>query len=279
MLKLKSSKSLLRYPGGKSRGAEKIFEFIPADTKRICSPFFGGGSVELMCANNGMKVYGYDKFFPLVNFWNSLLNNPKKLAIHVAGWWSTGRQGLSKNISYKNLQKEVMSPKLTTIERAALFYVINRTSFSGSTLSGGRTPGNPRFTKSSIQNILDFRAVNKTKNITVKHLDFVSSIKKNKKKMMYLDPPYWIENKLYGSQGDLHFDDTAHLKLSEILSGSDKWILSYNNNKKVRKAYQDYVIRPLTWSYGMKNVKRKTMGKSNEILILSHEISKYHGLD
>ena len=47
MIKLKSSKSLLRYPGGKSRGAEKIFEFIrQADAKEICSPFLGGGSVD-----------------------------------------------------------------------------------------------------------------------------------------------------------------------------------------------------------------------------------------
>ena len=49
--------------------------------------------------------------------------------------------------------------------------------------------------------------------------------------------------------------------------------------EKIRDVYSDYTIIPLTWSYGMKNVKRKTMGKSNEILILSHEISKYHGLD
>ena len=79
MLKLKSSKSPLRYPGGKSRGAEKIFKYVTKETKEICSPFFGGGSVELLCANNGIKVRGYDKFLPLVDFWKSLLNNPKKL--------------------------------------------------------------------------------------------------------------------------------------------------------------------------------------------------------
>ena len=95
MIKLKSSKSLLRYPGGKSRGAEKIFEFIrQADAKEICSPFLGGGSVELMCANKGMRVYGYDKFLPLVDFWNYLIKKPDDLAQLVAGWWSTGRKGL-----------------------------------------------------------------------------------------------------------------------------------------------------------------------------------------
>ena len=112
MLKLKSSKSLLRYPGGKSRGAKQIFEFIPADTKEICSPFFGGGSVELMCANNDMKVYGYDKFLPLVDFWNCLIKKPDELVQLVAGWWSTGRspglaKGYEKKKEYRKLKAEL----------------------------------------------------------------------------------------------------------------------------------------------------------------------------
>ena len=80
--------SPLRYPGGKSRGAEMIFEYIPEKTREICSPFFGGGSIEVLCANHGMTVNGYDKFEPLVDFWKCLLKRPTELAILVAGWWS-----------------------------------------------------------------------------------------------------------------------------------------------------------------------------------------------
>ena len=288
MLKLKSSKSLLRYPGGKSRGAKQIFEFIPADTKEICSPFFGGGSVELMCANNDIKVYGYDKFKPLVHFWNCLIKRPDELAQLVAGWWSTGTNGLSEEFEerkeYQKLKAELLSPKLSQLERAALFYVINRTSFSGSALSGGVTHGNPRFTESSIQRILDFKDVNNTKNITVKHLDFTKSIKKNKQKLMYLDPPYWLESKLYGEKGDLNFQEKDHLALFEILTKTKKWVLSYNDAKKVREIYHDYRIVPMEWAYGMKNYNgptknkkgekikkknKKQMPKSSEVLILN----------
>ena len=288
MLKLKSSKSLLRYPGGKSRGAKQIFEFIPADTKEICSPFLGGGSVELMCANNGMRVYGYDKFKPLVHFWNCLIKKPDELAQLIAGWWSTGTNGLSEEFEerkeYQKLKTELLSPELSQLERAALFYVINRTSFSGSALSGGVTAGNPRFTESSIQRILDFKDVNNTKNITVKHLDFTKSIEKNKQKLMYLDPPYWIKSKLYGEKGDLNFQEKDHLALFEILTKTKKWVLSYNDSKKVREIYHDYRIVPMEWAYGMKNYngptknkkgekikkkKKKQMPKSSEVLILN----------
>jgi len=281
MIKLKSSKSLLRYPGGKSRGAKQIFEFIPADTKQICSPFFGGGSVELMCANNGMRVYGYDRFLPLVDFWNCLIKKPDELVQLVAGWWSTGTNGLSeefeKRKEYQKLKTELLSPKLSQLERAALFYVINRTSFSGSALSGGVTAGNPRFTESSVQRILDFKGVNETKNITVECLDFTKSIEKNKQKLMYLDPPYWLESKLYGEKGDLNFQVKDHLELFKILSKTKKWILSYNDSEIVRETYHDYRIVSLEWAYGMKNYngiakknkEKKKMPKSSEVLILN----------
>ena len=281
LVKLKSSKSLLRYPGGKSRGAKQIFEFIPADTKEICSPFLGGGSVELMCANNGMRVYGYDKFKPLVHFWNCLIKKPDELAQLVAGWWSTGTNGLSEEFEerkeYHKLKTELLSPKPSQLERAALFYVINRTSFSGSALSGGVTAGNPRFTESSVQRILEFKDANKTKNITVECLDFRESIEKNKQKLMYLDPPYWLESKLYGKKGDLNFQEKDHLALFEILTKTKKWVLSYNDSKKVREVYHDYRIIPLEWAYGMKNYTgptgedkiKTTMPKSSEVLILN----------
>ena len=37
---------------------------------------------------------------------------------------------------------------------------------------------------------------------------------------MYLDPPYWLESKLYGEKGDLNFQEKDHLELFKILSKS-----------------------------------------------------------
>ena len=286
MLKLKSSKSILRYPGGKSRGAKQIFEFIPADTKEICSPFFGGGSIELMCANNGMKVYGYDKFKPLVHFWNCLIKKPDELAQLVAGWWSTGTNGLSKEFEerkeYQETKGRITIAQTKSVRKSSIILCYQQKHlFPGSALSGGVTAGNPRFTESSIQRILDFKGVNNTKNITVECLDFTKSIEKNKQKLMYLDPPYWIKSKLYGEKGDLNFQEKDHLELFKILSKAKKWILSYNDSEIVRETYRDYQIIPLKWAYGMKNYngstknkkgkkkEKKIMPESSEVLILN----------
>jgi site-specific DNA-adenine methylase len=74
-------KTPLRYPGGKSRAVDKIMPYIrDLDCGELCSPFLGGGSIELKCAEEGMIVHGYDLFQPLVWFWEALLSNPMKLA-------------------------------------------------------------------------------------------------------------------------------------------------------------------------------------------------------
>ena len=76
------SLSPLRYPGGKSKAVGLILENIPLlKEKKIVSPFFGGGSVELVLTQKlGFNVIGYDIFEILVNFWNQLIKNPKEFS-------------------------------------------------------------------------------------------------------------------------------------------------------------------------------------------------------
>ena len=72
--------SPLRYAGGKSKAVGLILSNLPKlKTKRIVSPFFGGGSFEL-CASQelGIEVIGYDIFGMLTNFWNVIINDTTK---------------------------------------------------------------------------------------------------------------------------------------------------------------------------------------------------------
>jgi DNA adenine methylase len=251
--------SPLRYAGGKSKAVHILEKFVPWDETTICSPFFGGGSFELYCAANNIKVYGYDIFAPLVNFWQALLKNPNKLADLAASY-----RPLSKKRFYELREEQFITRSL--FKSAAIFFVLNRTSFSGSTLSGGMATGgvrnNPRFTRSSIEKVRNF----KIKNFTVNLLDFRKSIKKHKNSLLYLDPPYLNGSRLYGINGDLHasFD---HKGLAEILHTRNVWILSYNDSKEVRKLYEGYTIIPVNWKYGMSQNKQ-----SNEIVILSKDV-------
>lgn len=251
-------KSPLRYPGGKSRAVPQIInEYIPRGLPTLCSPFIGGGSIELALASRGTKVYAYDVFAPLVRFWQMLLKDAPHLAQVVRKY-----EKMTPTMFY-NLQKTFFNLKDRT-EIAAAFFALNRSSFSGTTLSGGMSPGHPRFTESSIERLENF----KIKNLSVKLADFKKSIPKHDNDFLYCDPPYLIDQKLYGKKGDQHVD-FDHNGLAKLLTARDGWVLSYNDCKEIRDMYEGHHIITPEWTYGMGNSK-----KSNEVLILSKDFRK-----
>ena len=140
-------KTPLRYPGGKSRAVKHILPHIPEDILRLCSPFFGGGSVELAVADRGTEVIGYDKLAPLVIFWQALCGDNERLANEVAALRTEYEVEEKENIKlvtgcskedFNKFRQELRTAGwMFSYEKAAKFYAINRSSFSGATFSGG----------------------------------------------------------------------------------------------------------------------------------------------
>lgn len=247
-----SAKSPLRYPGGKYRAVDTIRSYIPKETKKLAAPFLGGGSVELSCAAAGMKVYGADAFEPLINFWKQAKKNPVLLSKRVRDYYPLTK---SKFYSLQQGYRELTDP----LEKAAVFFVLNRSSFSGTTLSGGMSPGHPRFNEKAIDRLLDFKA----KNLSVRCAPYQETLHRHQDKLLYLDPPYANGGKLYGDRGDMH-EGFDHEELADLLKQRDNWILSYNDSAKTRKLYDQYDIKTPEWNYGMSNDKQ-----SKEILIVN----------
>ncbi|PKM70400.1 MAG: hypothetical protein CVU93_02275, partial [Firmicutes bacterium HGW-Firmicutes-18] len=73
--------SPLRYAGGKSLAVGYVIENIPADNiKRVISPFFGGGSVEIALSKElNLEVLGFDIFDILVNYWQIQIEKSQEL--------------------------------------------------------------------------------------------------------------------------------------------------------------------------------------------------------
>lgn len=258
-------KSILRYPGGKSRAVKIILPLLE-NYEHLYSPFFGGGSIELAFAslNKEKKVYGCDLYKPVANFWSSVIDNPLTVAKIVEKNYPLNKE------TFKELQNNL--PHLEdSIEMAGIFYVLNRASFSGSTNSGGMSPKHPRFNVNSIERLKNF----KCGDVEVKHQDafeFLESLEKKipDGKIIYLDPPYHIKDFLYGDNGSMH-KGFNHKKLSEIIKklSDNGWdfILSYNDCKEIRSLYNGFEIKQVNWKYGMSSNK-----ESNEILIMNKYI-------
>lgn len=72
--------SPIRYAGGKRLAVGHIVELLPNNVKRVVSPFFGGGSIEIaMSKELDLEVIGYDIFDILCNYWKFQLKKPKLL--------------------------------------------------------------------------------------------------------------------------------------------------------------------------------------------------------
>lgn len=253
--------SPLRYPGGKTRACkilnkyiEEYFDITKFNT--LISPFFGGGSFEFHMQNKyNLKLIVNDKFSPLYNFWYQAKNNNLLLCKELKNIKSVSKS------QFEDYRFTIMETE-NLLEKAKKYFIINRCSFSGSTLSGGfsKEASTKRFTLSSINKIeaLDM------KNIEVYNLDFKDFINNNSG-LMFLDPPYYLEkkSKLYGKDGDMH-ETFNHNMLYSIIKDKKNWLMTYNNCKYIRELYKDFIIIDVNWSYGMNKTK-----ESSEIIIIS----------
>lgn len=247
------------YPGGKSRAVKQILEILPKDIKSLCSPFMGGGSIELACASLlGIPVFGYDSFAPVVNFWQEAIKESEAVA-DIAREYNP-----LERAEYYELKKAYFLMK-DKQRMAAAFFVINRCSFSGMTFSGGFSLGHRRFTEKIITERLEYF---KVKGLSVALADFKDSIPKHPDSFLYLDPPYAIrEDRLYGVKGNTH-EGFDHEGLATILKGRGRWLLSYSDCERVRDLYAGFKMETAEWAWSM-SAKKGKYKKSNELLISS----------
>lgn len=254
------SGGILRYPGGKTR-AIKILESIVSayefDVSTVVSPFVGGASFELYLANNyDSCIIANDKFKPLYLFWYYMKDRPDRVIRKVKSL-----RPLSKE-KFLEIRDQLSDSDVSHVRRAAYYFAVNRSSFSGSTTCGG-------YSREAAKNRFNANAVIRLSNLdltdfTFHNMDFKEFLKTipDKDTFLFVDPPYDIDSNLYGVDEDFN-----HKKLRDVLSTRNNWILCYNDNKRVRKLYKNIgLIISVSWAYSMNASK-----KSKEIVIIRHD--------
>ena len=259
------NKSPLRYPGGKTRACKILDEIVSqqfdiSDFDRIISPFFGGGSFEFYMQNKyHLKIIANDKFTPLSNFWLTCKLNKAQLVQELEK--KIDRISKTEFLEYRD---KIMGES-QQLEQSLMYFIINRCSFSGATLSGGfsQDASKNRFTWSSIDKIAKLELENfeiHNQDFT----DFLSQLEQSPRDLLFMDPPYYLESSsnLYGKSGDMH-EGFPHEVLFRVVETRSNWIMTYNNCEYIRELYKDFRIIPAEWSYGMNKTK-----KSSEIVII-----------
>lgn len=262
-------KSPLRYPGGKSRAIKIIAPLLP-DFNEFREPFLGGGSVFLYAKQyyKNKKFWVNDLYPELFKFWEMANKNPKLLVKKIYDWREKFPVG--KEL-YQFLNKNLKS--FNDLERGAAFFIYNRITFSGTSLSGGYSEQAfiGRFTESSIQRLNPFSTViNGSKITSVDYKKLVT--KKGDNVFIFLDPPYYSATKsaLYGKNGNLHkvFD---HQSFAETMKNCPhKWLITYDDCNYIRDLFSFAHITPWNLTYGMRNITKHSNQKGKEIFISNY---------
>ncbi|MBW7951208.1 MAG: DNA adenine methylase [Chitinophagales bacterium] len=262
-------KSPLRYPGGKSRSVDLISTIIP-EFDEFREPFLGGGSIFIYAKQRfpNKTFWINDLYFELYKFWEMTQKDVDALIDKIYEWRNQFPIG-------KELHK-FLNENLSTfndLERGAAFFIYNRITFSGTSLSGGFSEHafTGRFTESSIQRLNQFAKV--INGSTITNLDYEELVKKDGENVfIFLDPPYYSATKsaLYGKNGNMHksFD---HVKFADNMKNcKHKWLITYDDSEYIRELFSFANIIPWELMYGMRNVTAGADQKGKELFISNY---------
>jgi DNA adenine methylase len=152
---MKSYKTPLRYPGGKSRACVKMDQYIPdlRDFKEYREPFLGGGSVAIYITKKypNLNVWVNDLYEPLVNFWKTLQDDGHALYKRLQELKSKNPEPVSAKQLFLDAKEKLNDDSTSNLSAAVCFYIVNKCSFSGLTESSS-------FSKqASVRQFLDAR--------------------------------------------------------------------------------------------------------------------------
>lgn len=247
--------SPLRYGGGKSLAAGYVIEHIPDTVRKLVSPFMGGGSVEIACAQHlGVKVLGCDIFDILVAYWQMQIDNPKALHKILAGWKPTDKQ-------YREIKERLRAhwrgeKKLPGNQLAAHYFFNHNLSYGPGFLGWmSKIYADGCRYENMIARVRDFNGG----DLRVEHADFAETIKASRRSFLYCDPPYYLDGDSKMFRGiypmrnfPVHHDGFDHEKLRDLLhSHNGGFVLSYNDCTAIREWYRDFEIIEVAWQYTM----------------------------
>ena len=281
MKKLKNLKSLktpLRYPGGKSRACKKMDPYFPNldNYVEFREPFLGGGSVALHVTKKypHLKITVNDLYEPLVNFWVQLQTFGTELTEKLRDYKSTHPDPPSAKELFLNSKEVINKSGVDGIERAAAFYIVNKCSFSGLTESSSfsKQASISNFSMRGIEKLPGYSDLISHWHINGYSYEHLMTTHMHDGIFMYLDPPYDIKDNLYGKKGSMHsgFDHDKFAK------DCDKYnipmMVSYNSDQLVRDRFKNWKAAEFDLTYTMRSVGEymRDQKQRKELLLMNY---------
>jgi site-specific DNA-adenine methylase len=275
---MKSLKTPLRYPGGKSRACEKMGPYFPdlRNYDEFREPFLGGGSVAIYITKKypNLDIWVNDLYEPLVNFWQQLQMFGVDLKDNLVDLKTTNNTPVLAKELFLKAKEQINDKDLPSIDRAVAFYIVNKCSFSGLTESSSfsEQASNSNFSMRGIEKLPAYSTLIANWRITNYSYDYLMD--GNKGAFMYLDPPYDIKDNLYGNKGSMHkgFD---HDKFAADCDANDMdQLVSYNSDQLVKDRFKNWNAAEFDLTYTMRSVGEymREQKQRKELLLFNYGI-------
>lgn len=221
-------KSFIPWIGGKTLLAKKLVSLFPEKIDRYVEVFGGGGSVLFYGDKKRapLEIYN-DLNGDLVNLFRCAKYHCGELQREISGYFN------AREI-FEDLKERLHTRGFTDIQRAAMFYVLVKTSYGADNRSFGCNK------KNLSVDYLDKISM-RLQNVVIENKDFENLIHvyDRPSTLFYCDPPYYRAEHYY----DATFSTEDHERLKQCLNGiKGRFILSYNDSEFIRELYRDFKI-------------------------------------
>ena len=277
-MSLKSFKTPLRYPGGKSRACTKMDPYFPdlRNYTEFCEPFLGGGSVAIHVAKKypHLKITVNDLYEPLINFWVQLQQFGSELTDTIRNYKSTHPNPDSAKELFLECKNRINDKSLDCIERAAAFYIVNKCSFSGLTESSSfsKQASISNFSMRGIEKLPQYSEIVSHWHINqYSYEDLMENMHDGL--FMYLDPPYDIKDNLYGKKGSMHKGFDHDQFAADCAAHNIPMLISYNSDQLVKDRFKDWNVAEFDLTYTMRSVGEymREQKTRKELLLFNYE--------
>jgi len=282
---MKSLKTPLRYPGGKSRACVKMDPYFPdlRNYDEFREPFLGGGSVAIHITKKypSLDIWVNDLYEPLVNFWQQLQMFGPDLKDKLVDLKSRYNNPEFAKELFLASKEKINDQSLPSLDRAVAFYIVNKCSFSGLTESSSfsEQASNANFSMRGIEKLPAYSKLIEHWRITNYSYDYLMD--GNKGAFMYLDPPYDIKDNLYGCKGSMHKGFDHDKFAADCDANNMDQLVSYNSDQLVKDRFKNWNAAEFDLTYTMRSVGEymREQKKRKELLLFNYGIEGLVKLD
>ena len=284
LMSIKSLKTPLRYPGGKSKAIKTLSQWYPKIISEYREPFIGGGSIaiDVTKSNPDIPVWINDLYVPLYNFWVQLRDRGEELSERV-------REEKQNTLDEGDKEKVTASAKelfnkykeeidtYDDFEKAVAFFIMNKCSYSGLTENSTFSPtaSNANFSLVGADKLNEYSKLIQHWKITNIDYSEVMNADGSDSTFVFLDPPYDIKDFLYGKNREMHKSFDHNLFAENVYKCKHNFMITYNVNHRLMQMYAAYELNfwNLRYSMAHRGEKGTDDNVKQELLITNYNIN------